>query len=123
MIDSVIQQLKERNVADGTAVSFESFKDSFVFVQFNLDEEGWQASGSTVKIAESSSAHLLIQVSSPVVGAASLTKHERETLGRTSITLLKCGNAHGDWAPRWYSPRQRALVCTSCTDRCSSLQG
>lgn len=80
LVESVMAQQKERNTDDGSGISFDSVKDSFTF---NLDEECWQASGSQVHI----------------VGAASHTKHEKQTLGRTSITLLKCGNAHGNWGP------------------------
>ena len=34
-----------------------------------------------------------------IIGSASVSRHERENLGRTSISLLKCGNAAGDWGP------------------------
>jgi hypothetical protein len=79
-VDVGHQFLADHNTPDGTGVKYEDVRAHFCW---NMDEECWMAEGNSVKI----------------VGSASLSKHERETLGRTSISLLKCGNAGGDWGP------------------------
>ena len=80
MVDSTLARLMSLNTNDGKGVSFTDVMDYFVV---NLDEECITAQGGVVKIE----------------GAASVKKHEKETGGRVSMTMMKSITAAGDVGP------------------------
>ena len=84
LIDSVMQKMKESNVAEAGVVDPEEFADIMEHFFWNLDEECFLASDGNVRI----------------IGDAAKCKHEIESgSSRISITLLRCGNAAGIQGP------------------------
>ena len=82
--DVALAEQRRLNGPDGTGVAFADVQDNFVL---NLDEESLGAfPNGSVK----------------VVGAAGQRKHERETPGRTTCSMIKVINSAGDVGPCYF---------------------